>query len=65
MIEEYTQVELADSLEEAVIKSYNTAEKGDTVILSPGCASFDMFKSYADRGNQFINIVKNLENQNG
>ncbi|WP_028950549.1 UDP-N-acetylmuramoyl-L-alanine--D-glutamate ligase [Sulfurihydrogenibium subterraneum] len=65
MIENYTQVELADSLEDAVIKSYNNAEKGDTVILSPGCASFDMFKSYADRGNQYISIVKSLESKNG
>lgn len=65
MIKNYTKVETAESLKDAVIYAYNTAEKGDTILLSPGCASFDMFKSYADRGQQFIEIVKNLEKQNG
>ncbi|MGC9188580.1 MAG: UDP-N-acetylmuramoyl-L-alanine--D-glutamate ligase [Sulfurihydrogenibium sp.] len=65
MIEEYTDVELSSSLEDAVMKAFNSAEKGYTVILSPGCASFDMFKSYADRGEKFKKIVKNLENLYG
>jgi UDP-N-acetylmuramoylalanine--D-glutamate ligase len=65
MIEKYTDVELASSLEDAVMKAFNSAEKGYTVILSPGCASFDMFKSYADRGEKFKKIVKNLENLYG
>jgi UDP-N-acetylmuramoylalanine--D-glutamate ligase len=65
MIEKYTDVELSSSLEDAVMKAFNSAEKGYTVILSPGCASFDMFKSYADRGEKFKKIVKNLENLYG
>ncbi|MGC8869143.1 MAG: UDP-N-acetylmuramoyl-L-alanine--D-glutamate ligase [Sulfurihydrogenibium sp.] len=65
MIEEYTDVELSSSLEDAVMKAFNSAENGYTVILSPGCASFDMFKSYADRGENFKKIVKNLENLYG
>lgn len=65
MIKKFTQVETAQDLEEAVMKAYENAEKGDTVLLSPGCASFDMFKSYADRGEQFKNIVKSLEKKNG
>lgn len=65
MIEDYTDVELSSSLEDAVMKAFNSAEKGYTVILSPGCASFDMFKSYADRGEKFKKIVKNLENLYG
>ncbi len=38
----------------------NAAEPGDVVILSPACASFDMFKSYSDRGDQFIQAVQRL-----
>ena len=53
-------IEDARSMEEAVAKAYNIAEKGDTVLLSPCCASFDLFKSYEDRGEQFTNCVRNL-----
>jgi len=48
------------AMEEAVKVAYKIAERGDTVLLSPACASFDLFKSYEDRGNQFKNCVKNL-----
>ena len=47
-------------MEEAVSKAYKLAEKGDTVLLSPCCASFDLFKSYEDRGDQFKACVRNL-----
>ena len=50
----------ARSMKEAVEKAYHMAEKGDTVLLSPCCASFDLFKSYEDRGEQFKQEVKNL-----
>jgi UDP-N-acetylmuramoylalanine--D-glutamate ligase len=53
--------EESDSLEEAVNIAKGKAEKGDVVLLSPACASFDMFKDYIDRGNQFKSIVNNLE----
>lgn len=43
--------------EEAVITARNLAEKGDTVILSPACASFDLFKNFEQRGNRFKEIV--------
>lgn len=46
--------------EEAVKVAYKIAEKGDTVLLSPACASFDLFNSYEDRGNQFKQAVKQL-----
>jgi UDP-N-acetylmuramoylalanine--D-glutamate ligase len=45
---------------EAVKVAYKIAERGDSVLLSPACASFDLFKNYEDRGNQFKNCVKNL-----
>lgn len=54
------QIEDARSMEEAVSKAYRLATKGDTVLLSPCCASFDLFKSYEDRGDQFKVCVRNL-----
>jgi UDP-N-acetylmuramoylalanine--D-glutamate ligase len=48
------------SANEAVQVAYHLAKKGDTVLLSPACASFDLFKNYEDRGNQFKAAVKEL-----
>lgn len=53
-------IEDAGSMEEAVNKAYNLSVKGDTVLLSPCCASFDLFKNYEDRGDQFKHCVRNL-----
>lgn len=50
----------AVSMGEAVSKAYELAEKGDTVLLSPCCASFDLFKNYEDRGDQFKECVRRL-----
>jgi UDP-N-acetylmuramoylalanine--D-glutamate ligase len=50
----------AASAQEAVQASFHFAEKGDVVLLSPACASFDLFKNYEDRGNQFKKAVKEL-----
>jgi UDP-N-acetylmuramoylalanine--D-glutamate ligase len=49
-----------ESAEDAVRAAYHFAEKGDAVLLSPACASFDLFKNYEDRGNQFKQAVRNL-----
>ena len=46
--------------EEAVKVAYKIAQKGDTVLLSPACASFDLFESYEDRGSKFKEAVRNL-----
>ena len=54
------EIEDARSMEEAVTKAYRMAHKGDTVLLSPCCASFDLFKCYEDRGDQFKACVRNL-----
>ncbi|HEX5652694.1 MAG TPA: UDP-N-acetylmuramoyl-L-alanine--D-glutamate ligase [Chitinophagaceae bacterium] len=45
---------------EAVHAAFHFSEKGDVVLLSPACASFDLFKNYEDRGNQFKHAVKEL-----
>src|SRR5574344_268947 len=48
------------SIEDCVAKAYEVAHPGDTVLLSPCCASFDLFKNYEDRGEQFKACVRNL-----
>jgi UDP-N-acetylmuramoylalanine--D-glutamate ligase len=53
-------IEDARSMDEAVSKAYRLARKGDTVLLSPCCASFDLFQNYEDRGDQFKTCVRNL-----
>ncbi len=50
----------AESLKEAVIKAKNQATFGDVILLSPACASYDMFKNYEDRGRQFKELVSKL-----
>ena len=48
------------SMNEIINTSRSNAQPGDVVLLSPGCASFDMFKDYKDRGNQFKQVVREL-----
>ncbi|MBL7790222.1 MAG: UDP-N-acetylmuramoyl-L-alanine--D-glutamate ligase [Chitinophagales bacterium] len=49
-----------DSMKDAVRSASQLAEKGDAVLLSPCCASFDLFQNYEDRGDQFKECVRNL-----
>ena len=49
-----------DNMNDAVKMAQRLTEKGDSVLLSPACASFDLFESYEDRGNQFKRAVKHL-----
>ena len=50
----------ANSAMEAVAFGYRLAKKDQTVLLSPACASFDLFENYEDRGNQFKQAVRSL-----
>ena len=49
-----------DNLHDAIQGAYHAANEGDTVLLSPCCASFDLFTSYEDRGKQFMDAVRKL-----
>ena len=59
-LEGATRIEFAISLEDAVRKASRVAGNGDTVLLSPACSSFDMFRDYAERGNRFKKAVLEL-----
>jgi UDP-N-acetylmuramoylalanine--D-glutamate ligase len=64
IIESFTgvvdQIVEAKSALEAVAYGYRLAKDGETVLLSPACASFDLFENYEDRGNQFKEAVRSL-----
>jgi UDP-N-acetylmuramoylalanine--D-glutamate ligase len=47
-------------MKEAVLLAYKDAEAGDIVLLSPACASYDMYKNYKERGDEYKSIVEKL-----
>ncbi len=49
-----------NNAKDAVQAAFHFADKGDVILLSPACASFDLFKNYEDRGKQFKKAVKEL-----
>jgi UDP-N-acetylmuramoylalanine--D-glutamate ligase len=55
-----THTAMTKTLEEAVLLAYQTAKKGEVVLLSPACSSFDMFKDYKERGKVFKDAVRRL-----
>lgn len=57
----FFEYRFVDSLEEAVKTAHDLAESGDAVLLSPACASWDMFDSYEQRGTMFKDFVRGLE----
>ncbi len=50
----------AETMEEAVGSAYSQSREGDSVILSPGCASFDWYRNYSDRGDHFTSLVNEI-----
>jgi UDP-N-acetylmuramoylalanine--D-glutamate ligase len=56
------KVEHAETMDEAVRRASDLASPGDVVLLSPGCASFDMFRSAEHRGELFAEAVRALKN---
>jgi UDP-N-acetylmuramoylalanine--D-glutamate ligase len=60
-IEKIVPITLAASLKEAIEQALSLSKAGDAVLLSPACASFDMFKNYEDRGEQFCQIVRGMQ----
>jgi UDP-N-acetylmuramoylalanine--D-glutamate ligase len=52
--------EKAQSMEDAIDRAQRLAEPGDVVLLSPACASFDMYDNYEERGDVFRRLVNNL-----
>ena len=56
-LKNHAEIIRVDSMKEAVQKSFENAEKDDSVLLAPACASFDMFKSFEERGNVFKSFV--------
>ncbi len=58
---EYSEVERASDMRDAVERSFNAADNGDVVLLAPACASFDMFESFEHRGRDFKEEIGNLK----
>ena len=59
-IGDYTETFLVGTLEEALFMAYQKSRAGDVILFSPGCASFDMFKNYEERGNRFKELLRDL-----
>lgn len=52
---------VVDTVTQATLKAYENSERGDVVLLSPACASWDQYSSYKERGNDFIEIIKSIK----
>ncbi len=62
-LKNHAEIVRANDMKNAVLKSFETAEKGDAVLLAPACASFDMFKSFEQRGNVFKQEVLEISSK--
>jgi UDP-N-acetylmuramoylalanine--D-glutamate ligase len=64
-LKNHAEITRADSMADAVLKSFEAAESGDSVLLAPACASFDMFKSFEERGTVFKSEVMSHKSRVG
>jgi UDP-N-acetylmuramoylalanine--D-glutamate ligase len=64
-LKNYAEIIRADSMRDAVLKGFESAQSGDSVLLAPACASFDMFKSFEERGKVFKSEVLSLRSEVG
>jgi len=62
-LKNHAEIVRADTMANAVLKSFENAESGDAVLLAPACASFDMFSSYEERGTEFKSGVQSLKSK--
>ena len=58
------KIKKINNFENACYDAFENAEKGNILLLSPGCASFDQFKNFEDRGNKFKELIKNYGYKN-
>ncbi|WP_314060266.1 UDP-N-acetylmuramoyl-L-alanine--D-glutamate ligase [uncultured Vagococcus sp.] len=58
-----TQIRLVETLQEAVLRSWSLSQTGDSILLSPACASWDQFKNFESRGNTFKEAVKQINDK--
>ena len=58
-------VVMAPNMADAVRKAFDLSHPGDTVLLSPGCASFDMYRNFEERGKDFKNAANRMSNGKG
>jgi len=65
VISDQTRTTPVDTMKDAVLQAHKTAIPGDVVLLSPACASFDMYSSYAQRGDDFCEAVRELKTEQG
>jgi UDP-N-acetylmuramoylalanine--D-glutamate ligase len=54
------KITMCNSMKDAVSQAFKQAEKGDIILLSPACASYDMYQNYIERGDDFKHLVEEL-----
>ena len=56
-------IKVCDSFEQSIRTAFSEAEKGDYIVLSPACTSYDIFNNFEERGEKFKQVVSSLKNE--